>query len=108
MLGDPAAPKYDAGPIKIYVLADPRDQSVRYVGKTTNAARRLRSHCTRPTRNERMGEWISKLALRGLTPTMVVVGNCLDDQWETAERAWIAFLRVRGRILNVADGGRRR
>jgi hypothetical protein len=107
LLSDTAVPQYNHGPILIYVLVDPRDYSIRYVGKTNNPSRRLRQHCENPNySNFRVHNWLRMLIGRGLAPKMIIVGRAPPHEWEQAERAWIAFLRERGRIYNIHDGGR--
>ncbi len=91
----------------IYVLFDPRDGFVRYVGWTTSPRVRLRDH-VKPSRlvgHQARDRWIAKLVSSGLTPTMAVieVGHGL---WAAAERKWIAYFRFFGaELLNHTDGG---
>jgi len=88
-------------------LIDPRDQTVRYVGKTTSTTRRLRQHVEQGHgANVGVQTWIDKLVGAGLAPQMIVLGRCELAEWEEAERAWIAFFRERGRLHNIHAGGR--
>lgn len=103
----PAAPRFLSGPITIYALVDPRTNDVRYVGKTVEPERRHRRHCERPG-NDGLRHWVWKLAGKGLAPTMVILGRCEDQEWEAAERAWIACFRLNGRLYNIHEGGLRR
>jgi hypothetical protein len=65
----------------IYAMVDPRDEVIRYVGKTTRPLHvRLASHFSRPT-NEEMSEWLTDLKTLGLKPKMV---SLLETDEETA------------------------
>lgn len=90
---------------QIYALIDPRDHSLRYIGKANSALKRLNSHlrdCTR--RNTPVYRWIRKLVGLGCPPEILVLSEC--DDWQREERRLIASARDRGyKLLNVADGG---
>lgn len=92
----------------IYVLTDPRDGRIRYVGKTDNLKRRLRMHLhaamNAKSRNRRVN-WIRSLMLSGLTPCMPVLESG-DGDWKEAERRWIRNLKKAGLdLVNSTDGG---
>ena len=91
----------------IYALVDPRDQSVRYIGKANDPAKRLASHMRDSTRRDTpVYRWIRKLAALGMSPTMEVIVTCSVEDWPAMERRAIATLRAAGaRLLNVAEGG---
>lgn len=91
---------------EIYELIDPRDGSVRYIGKATDSQKRLKSHLRETRRVTPLYQWIAKLRGLGMAPTVRVRLTCGIDEWEAAERAAIAQGRADGwRLLNVADGG---
>jgi hypothetical protein len=89
----------------IYVLKDPRTGAIRYVGKTNNPARRLRSHiCGNPRDNTPKAHWLRELQGCGLEPVMTVVEIATD--WHEAERRWIREQRASGAsLLNLSEGG---
>lgn len=51
---------------QIYALLDPRDSTVRYVGMSRNAQKRLFQHLLGDSRNEYKHGWIRELLERGL------------------------------------------
>ncbi len=84
----------------IYALVDPRDLTVRYVGKTTCPELRIEQHMDSPT-NWSMRQWFDEVI-----PEMHVLQLCSDAQWEDAERGWIAYFRKRARLYNIHPGGK--
>jgi len=89
----------------IYVLYDPRECRVRYVGKSIDPHRRLRSHRSlKRTRFTMVDRWIDDMRKDGIAPRMRVVGWV--DDWQSAEKYLIARCRESGRnIFNIEDGG---
>lgn len=89
---------------RIYVLGDPRNGLVRYVGITTvSIAKRLRCHLAdarRGAHNHR-ANWIRSLLSEGMRPSVNVVAVGAGE-WEKAEQWWIAHLRSLG--LNLTNG----
>lgn len=90
----------------IYALVDPRDGTVRYVGKSIAPGDRLDRHLERP-HSRRLFVWFKALRKRGLKPEMFGIDLVELAQWPDAERAAIAFYRARGDLLNIEDGGPR-
>lgn len=88
------------GEIAIYALTDPRDNTVRYVGKSNDPARRLSEHVASSM------PWIAELRNLGLAPSMRIVDRASLEEWERAEQYWIAFYSRHGRLLNTEVGGR--
>ena len=82
----------------IYGLLDPRDRSLRYVGKThMRRERRLERHLE-AAENGRMAPvsvWIRDLVAEGLQPQTVVLRRVsADEDWREAEREVIARWRA--------------
>ena len=78
--------------IFIYTLTDPRDERVRYVGKTANPGRRLRSHlssakCKGKTVKD---AWVRELLALGLEPVLSVVSVSSEANWRDDEIRTIA------------------
>lgn len=94
-------------PTIIYALLDPRDRTIRYIGKTVSEPlRRWKSHLWQPSHTYKWF-WICALKLRGLKPvwqTLEVVP--ISEDWEARERAWIARGHAEGwPLTNLTDGG---
>jgi len=91
----------------IYSLIDPRDGSVRYIGKANNIDKRLYGHikdCNR--RKTPVSCWVKKLLGMELTPSIKEVLKVKMDKWELAERIIIEQHRRKcTNLLNLADGG---
>lgn len=90
----------------IYALCDPRDNRVRYIGKTNNLRRRYGQHLIEKTKTHRT-RWIQSLIEIGLAPHLIVIEEIEPGQdWEERERLWIAHYRGIGNDLtNGSDGG---
>lgn len=59
----------------VYTLTDPRDGTIRYVGKTTQEPlQRLAQHLASPS-NPVMRVWFHTLALQGMTPRIDAIAN---------------------------------
>lgn len=92
--------------IQIYGILDPRDGTLRYVGKANDARKRFAGHMRETRRRTPLYDWLAKMRAAGLTPTYVVLLECDADGWEAYEVKAIADARASGaRLLNVADGG---
>lgn len=89
----------------IYALVDPRDNVVRYIGKTKcSLSVRLERHLETPT-NPLVGEWLRTLKSLGNKPRIHALEVVPDDEWEDAERGWIRWAQARGVLFNVDPGG---
>ena len=93
--------------VEIYALIDPRDGSVRYIGKAVNSQKRLKGHLRETRRrNTPVYRWMAKLRGLGMAPVLSIQCVCGADEWQQKEREAIASVRACGnRLLNVADGG---
>ena len=90
--------------IYIYALVDPRDDFIRYVGKTKNLDIRLRGHlrCTVGAK----AVWISELRDKALLPQIIVLEETSKLKWQGAEQRWIAQFRTMGfNLFNISRGG---
>jgi hypothetical protein len=92
--------------VVIYALVDPRDEQIRYIGKTEKRiAQRLQEHIERPV-NGGTRAWIGELAGFGLSPRIEPITCCGERYWEGQECFWVRFARMRGaRLLNRDPGG---
>lgn len=91
----------------IYVLLDPRDDTVRYIGVTKlDILKRLDSHIEHPS-NRFAAEWFESLSSIGMRPNIEPIEIVSDALWEKRERYWIASARqLRATLLNISPGGR--
>jgi predicted GIY-YIG superfamily endonuclease len=88
----------------VYVLKD-ESGNPRYVGVTTEPAKRLARHLREAKeRRTHRHRWVMSMVDRGVAPTLEVVEQ--TENWDEAERRWIAKLRSDGAsLVNGNDGG---
>lgn len=94
----------------IYVLVDPRTEEVRYVGATRKSLdERLRIHVASAQLATNVAPryvWLRELAAADVTPEILRIDACDEDDWAAYEDAWIAYFRESGDdLLNVKSGG---
>jgi hypothetical protein len=89
----------------IYILIDPRDGQVRYVGKTNNTKRRYNHHLIDNVKSYK-SSWVKQLRKIELRPTLEVIDEVPIDEWVFWEKYWIAQFRAWGfNLTNLSDGG---
>lgn len=92
--------------VYIYVLVDPRDNRVRYVGKSINPKARLQNHLSKNSGNELKDAWLHELKSLGLKPEMKIIDKCKSYDWQSHEIYWIKEYRRKEKDLtNLSDGG---
>lgn len=95
--------------VTIYALIDPRDNQLRYVGRTVlPLVRRLKHHIHQANKNERRycQCWIRAVLKDGHKPEIVDLETVPGSQWEEAEQFWIAYWKYIGADLtNLSIGG---
>jgi len=89
----------------LYVLADPRDGNVRWVGGATLPVTRVRKHCTPDARDwtgpPEKSAWIDALCPEGFQPVMILLAVASKRYVLTLEDALIDKLRAKGaRLFN--------
>lgn len=82
----------------IYILVDPRDNAVRYVGRTVNPHDRLKQHLGKNTGKAKQ-EWLIELAAAGLSPVFKVVETVPYKRCKLAEQFWIVYHLYKGAKL---------
>lgn len=92
---------------EIYGLYCPDSGQLRYIGKANNSESRLKTHIRDSRRKIRpVCSWIKSLVDKNKLPDLKILE--IAEDWQEAERRWIALSRARGdRLLNLADGGDR-
>jgi hypothetical protein len=94
--------------IYIYALIDPRDNEVRYVGKTNDLYSRFFQHISPSSLKNRTykNNWIKSLLEKDLRPIISVLEKTNQENWEEREICWIKHYRDLGtKLTNIADGG---
>ncbi len=93
---------------RIYVLIDPRDGDIRYVGLTIQLLKeRYKVHIsTRTPKKAHCASWIKHLQNAGYQPEIRLVQEVPDEHVGAAEVYWISYFRSIGcRLVNHTDGG---
>lgn len=98
--------KKDNLEIYIYLLLDPRDNSIRYVGATIHPEKRMWEHLHDLRLKCHRTDWIKFLLRNELEPQMWIIEVTDEKKWEKRERNWIKFYRKVGcDLTNATDGG---
>src|ERR1035437_1278431 len=89
----------------IYSLTDPRDNKIKYVGKTNNMKRRFREHIKEDGKYKKV-RWIQKLIKLNLKPIMLELDEILETEQDFWEEHWISLVKSWGfNLLNHTKGG---
>ncbi len=94
--------------VKIYTLSDPRNNEIRYVGKTTSSLiKRLNGHTYSANKyNFHNARWIKTLLTNSLKPNINLLEECLESDWVEREKYWIKYYKDLGiKLNNNTDGG---
>lgn len=94
--------------IFIYTLTDPRNDKIRYVGKTNDLKGRYRAHCSSDYRkaNLHRRNWVNSMKKDGVKPIMELLEVCDEFNWKECEVFWISQLKSWGfDLLNYTVGG---
>lgn len=84
--------------VAIYALIDPRDDTIRYVGRSARPATRLSQHLRTGSRAVR--GWVSELRTLGLAPRQEILEYVSTENAHSSEAKWIARHQVEN-LLNV-------
>jgi DNA-binding NarL/FixJ family response regulator len=90
----------------IYGLHDPRNDELRYIGKSDRPRERLSNHLQDKSNNHRC-HWLQELKQLGLRPVLVIIDAVpAGHGWQHIEQVYIAAAREAGhRLTNATDGG---
>lgn len=90
----------------IYALLDDTGE-VRYVGKSYNPRNRFWDHlCKSAKQKTHLGTWLRLMGKKNQRPTIVILEETSEEDWENTERKWIAHYRSAGvSLVNQTDGG---
>lgn len=90
----------------IYVLIDPRNYQVRYVGQTPRLDGRYKEHCRKHYKNNYRSHWLNNLHSLKIKPLMIVLEECDESNWEERETYWIKWYREDVcNLTNTTEGG---
>jgi hypothetical protein len=94
-------------PYAVYLLWDPRNGNIRYVGRTRQLKYRLRAHQGGYVSKSPCRNWEISLIAEGLScEASIVESNLSADQADVRERWWIAYGRNCGwDLTNASRGG---
>lgn len=101
-------------PVAIYLLRDPRDSTVRYVGVTSQTLdQRLRAHISDAKYDVKRGKdtyrsrWIRSVLDQFLRPSIELIEKVPEEVWAEREVHWIDYYKRLGFLLtNSSVGGR--
>lgn len=89
----------------IYVLKCPITGQIRYVGKSDDITKRLRTHLALRQKCHRF-DWIQSLVKRGLKPVIEKIDEVPKEEWPSWEAAYIQFFLDEGcDLTNGTFGG---
>lgn len=91
----------------IYVLKDPINQHIRYVGKTISPKNRYKSHkCLKVKKGTYLSCWIESLRNKDLSPIMEIIDEVEKENSKKKEIYYISFYKNQGcNLVNLTDGG---
>ena len=91
----------------IYILIDPENQQVRYVGKANNISERYKAHLNRARKHQiHKLNWINSLRKKGLKPIIKIIDIVPINDWVFWETYWIAQFKAWGfKLINYTNGG---
>jgi len=89
----------------IYILLDPRNDQVRYVGKTITPKKRFTRHKNEKKLHHR-GCWIRQLRREKLIPIMEIIDITPETEWKFWESHYISLYKSWGfKLTNETNGG---
>lgn len=91
----------------LYLLVDPRNDKIRYVGISKDINRRYSQHLKTLSENTYKANWIKNLVKNRLAPKLLIIEENLNiDSLRGSEIFWIDFLKSIGcNLTNNTNGG---
>lgn len=89
----------------IYMLVDPRNQQVRYIGKAKEPQKRFQRGHRYEKQNTRKCNWVQSLLKQGLTPLVQIIDEVLFSEWQFWEMHYISLYKSWGFDLTNHTGG---
>ena len=92
---------YKPGYSFIYVLKDPINNEVQYIGKSVDPHKRYGEHL-----RQSQNSWIKKLKKKNLKPTLEIIDEIPNSLWKEAEIYYIRLYKNIGyNLTNKTEGG---
>lgn len=93
----------------IYGLVDPRNNRIRYIGKSINPWKRFSNHSCPSSLNKSLcnkNKWIKKLISLKLKPKLIILCKCLNKNTDIKEKYYISYYKNKGyKLVNERPGG---
>lgn len=96
----------------IYALLEPDTKEIRYIGKTIDPEKRLKSHINSANKVDKrykksyVKNWIYSLLLKNKNPEMIIIEEVNNKNWQSREKYWIKFYKDEGcKLTNLTLGG---
>lgn len=90
----------------IYALIDPRNEAIRYIGKSDSPKIRFDHHLIDKKNVTHKTNWIQSLLKIGLKPDFDILDKVNSNEWQFWERHYISLYKSFGcQLTNLTDGG---
>lgn len=90
----------------IYALRRPDTKDIFYIGKSYNPKLRLSQHLNEARRGGRNKAKLKEMVGLGVFPELIILEETNEENWQEAEKKWIAFYRRdNDALLNKTVGG---
>ena len=91
----------------IYALIDPRDNNIKYIGKSNNPLNRYKNHFNSARdKNTHKRNWINQLRSNGYRPELLVIDEVNLEEWVFWECFYISLYKSYGfKLVNYTSGG---
>lgn len=91
--------------VYIYILIDPRNETVRYVGRSYNLKKRLSQHNSIWLPKTKKEKWLCKLKSLGLSAEIECIHTTDEFEWVFWETHYISLFKSYGYDLTNGNGG---
>lgn len=93
--------------VYIYSLSEPETGQVRYIGKSLDYSKRFREHLSESNKKKgHKNNWIKSLLKKNLKPTLEIVDEVCENEWQYWEQYWISQFKAWGfNLTNSTEGG---
>lgn len=93
--------------VYIYALIDPRDNQVRYIGKSNDAKKRYKNHFNSSRdKNTHKRNWINSVRRDGFKPELLILDEVPINKWQWWETFYISLYKTYGfKLVNYTRGG---